>query len=1275
MTPERAAALDLVSSGLVQGENDMKPNVLIAGCLALFILCTCAVAGVQAAESYAEPDAVLGEWSDPEVTPTAAVNLTVAEETESAAESYAEPDAVLDECDDPEVTQTVAVDPTVAEEIESSTLMGECTTASNQAVYEDSPGPEDSHEIDADEYTSFTIPEEALKLSAAASEKDEGDVIGTYRGVPAYSNGANTTTGEGKYQCVEYVKRFYKDAMGVKHKWTGNAITYYDNAAEKGLIRYPNGSSVAPKPDDILVFDVLNDAWGHVAIITEVGDDYVNIIEQNVRRNNAYAKLTLKRDELGNYYIESGRKRPVKGWCRTEAVKTRDTVLVLDASGSMRGTPVTVLKEAAKVFCSEVLDTNEGWENRIAIVVYSSDVEETLDFTSDLNSLNNTIDLIWAGGGTNISGAVDSASLLLSFSDADTKNIILMTDGLPEHGEWMESGRYSSADSKWYGNANYVYDQCSELKQRYNIYTLGFFHGLSGSNLKFGQRFLEDIQNKGHYVVTDASKLKFIFEDLVEDITKQDYPVIIVHGMMGGKLYDSTGDLVWFKLSGDLGRLNIEENLKTPENGINLNAPGIEREYGVGVYEGKPVKIKLFYKKLVDSLCEQFPDRAVYFYSYDWRKSNNDSAAGLNDLINYVKKQTNYSKVDLVCHSMGGLVASSYVENYTASDVRYIITLATPYEGSPEIIGRTLDERALGTYGFFTRGFGWQFSKRGLTKEIMVGLPSSAEIVPTERYFKSTKFLKTGTGEVELDPDPPTGIIGGIGVTPKGKDITYEEYCDNMSSMFGNNYNSAVAFQNSIKDALLDLDSTYFAVATGESTIEEIIINDGTSLETLEVLKLTYNNTGDGTVPYMSATMNGALPTKYKDVKDSSGNSRYREFKASHTGILSHKKALQWVKDILNQTSNPYEESDKINYPGYTVIRIACPIDVTIEVNGEILSSDPETGSIYVPNGRLDFIGDNGVSICLEDTGTVYDITIVGTGEGTMDYDISWYDADNTLNKTRSIYAVPITADTKITTTTDNTGSTVLNIDSDGDGTFDTQWSVDASGELVVADLKPAYTSYSDGGSDTTSFAITSGSVSFWRSAGITGINFPDGVKGMVILNDPSPEITPPENTYAIFDISAPSFEGSAEINFVIPSAILAGSGYTKTDVMMKHYTNDTWQNLPTYFIGEELGAVSYMATTTNFTPFAIVYETGGATVAGTGGSQKASASDETAMTPTVDETQPVGEETAATGEEPTVSPSEGTTAETEATATKSPAPLVGMLIGLGAAVLLRRRT
>ncbi|MDD4778786.1 MAG: peptidoglycan DD-metalloendopeptidase family protein [Fermentimonas sp.] len=710
-----------------------------------------------------------------------------------------------------------------------------------------------------------------------------------------------------------------------------------------------------------------------------------------------------------------------------ETVKTRDTVLVLDASGSMSGTPMSEMKEAAKIFCSDVLAASG--KNRVAIVVYESSVKKTLDFTSDQNSLNSTIDSISAGGVTNTGAAIDSASSMLSSSDADIKNIVLLTDGLPNSGSYRWSGKYSSSDiSSYYLYANYVYERCSDLKQSYNIYTLGFFHSSYGRELDFGRKFLNDIQNKGYYDVTDASNLKFVFEELAEDITEEDYPIIIVHGVMGGKLYDGD-DLVWVDegkvktFKAKLGRL--ANDLNTPENGMNLNALGIEREYGV----------KDYYRELVDDLCEEFPNRSIYFYSYDWRKSNKDSAAGLNNLINDVKAQTGYSKVDLVCHSMGGLVASNYVKQYDTNDVRYIITLATPYEGSPDIISRTLDERALGSDAKLS---GWFLAINGLTKEIMAGIPSSSELVPTERYFKSTNFLKIGNKHLFSRTD---------------EDITYDNYCNIMSSIFGNkNYDSAVTFQSSTKDVLLNLDNTYFAVGTGIQTVDTVFINKEESLDKLKVIELTYNNRGDGTVPYESSTMNGPL-LSYKNVKDSSGNTRYREFNADHTGILSHSGALLWIKSILSQKSNPYEESDKINYRGYTVVRIACPIDVTIDVNGEILSSGSESGSTYVSNGRLDFIGDGGVSICLEDTGTVYDINIVGTGEGTMDYNISWYDANNTLTETRSLESVPITTNTLITTTTDNTGPTVLNIDSDGDGVLDTKWSVDASGETVVVDL------------------------------------------------------------------------------------------------------------------------------------------------------------------------------------------------------------------------------
>ena len=48
----------------------------------------------------------------------------------------------------------------------------------------------------------------------------------------------------------------------------------------------------------------------------------------------------------------------------------RYTVLVLDNSGSMEGTPLEYLKDAAVKFCNTVL-TDDSFENYLAVVVYT----------------------------------------------------------------------------------------------------------------------------------------------------------------------------------------------------------------------------------------------------------------------------------------------------------------------------------------------------------------------------------------------------------------------------------------------------------------------------------------------------------------------------------------------------------------------------------------------------------------------------------------------------------------------------------------------------------------------------------------------------------------------------------------------------------------------------------------------------------------------------------------------------------------------------------------
>ncbi|MBU4338114.1 CHAP domain-containing protein [Patescibacteria group bacterium] len=146
------------------------------------------------------------------------------------------------------------------------------------------------------------------------------------------SNGANWGTEYGllEYQCVAYAKRFYTKLLDTS-KWTGlaSAYQYYTNAEARGLTPYPNGGSMSPQPDDILSFR--GGTNGHVAIITEVGENYVNVIEQNVKRNDAmgppnhqipYNKATnMIGDENG---LRTDIGLYVQGWIRKDAWSFND---------------------------------------------------------------------------------------------------------------------------------------------------------------------------------------------------------------------------------------------------------------------------------------------------------------------------------------------------------------------------------------------------------------------------------------------------------------------------------------------------------------------------------------------------------------------------------------------------------------------------------------------------------------------------------------------------------------------------------------------------------------------------------------------------------------------------------------------------------------------------------------------------------------------------------------------------------------------------------------
>jgi len=137
-------------------------------------------------------------------------------------------------------------------------------------------------------------------------------------GQNAFSNGQDQGTGcscagGASYQCVEYVKRFYSNVLGVDTRgWSGNADQYFATAPGKALIAFSNPNTTPPSPNDILVFQ--GDTYGHVSIVTEVTQTQVTVIEQNWSPNGtAILQITLAG---GLYTVQPRGKYKVLGWLR-----------------------------------------------------------------------------------------------------------------------------------------------------------------------------------------------------------------------------------------------------------------------------------------------------------------------------------------------------------------------------------------------------------------------------------------------------------------------------------------------------------------------------------------------------------------------------------------------------------------------------------------------------------------------------------------------------------------------------------------------------------------------------------------------------------------------------------------------------------------------------------------------------------------------------------------------------------------------------------------------
>lgn len=220
-------------------------------------------------------------------------------------------------------------------------------------------------------------------------------------------------------------------------------------------------------------------------------------------------------------------------------------------------------------------------------------------------------------------------------------------------------------------------------------------------------------------------------------------PVILIHGVFGSRLIDKESKKeVW---PGNISKIlfnNYQEVALPIDRATLLPA---ESNLEVSTITNKTAG-QDFYGRIISTLGEAggympgVPGKAVgnhrrqyYIFVYDWRQDNIQAARKLDQLIKQIR--LDYSdpnlKVDIVAHSMGGLIARYYlrygnvdvlndndfpVNNHGKSRVRKVILLGTPNLGSVSALQEFMQ--------------GLKVGLRRVPTEVLATMPSSYQLFP-----------------------------------------------------------------------------------------------------------------------------------------------------------------------------------------------------------------------------------------------------------------------------------------------------------------------------------------------------------------------------------------------------------------------------------------------------------------------------------------------------------------------------------------------------------------
>ncbi len=528
-------------------------------------------------------------------------------------------------------------------------------------------------------------------------------------------------------------------------------------------------------------------------------------------------------------------------------------------------------------------------------------------------------------------------------------------------------------------------------------------------------------------------------------------PLILIPGIGGSELKVNE-DTIWSKDDGH-GGIFYHTYIKDEKVWVNereaaaigdddyfdvlkMKADGINSEANLGLtgnlYSGAYQQTINFFTSNGYTL-----DKDLFIFPYDWRKDISLTSSLLDTKINQIKSQSGGAKVDIVAHSMGGLVARSYIADASrAQNVRKLFSLGTPHLGAPEF----LKDLKYGGCLYFELGPFCLSIAPSEVKDVLQNLVGGFELAPTQKYFN----FYSGYGNIRPFPFRDDSDIDNDGVTGP---LNYDQ---TKQLLFNLGYNTNLFTPS---ETFHSLDSTYTVtngvethniVGSGVPTLGQIIERNIINFSGVKVSKkdvIAIN--GDKTVPLFSASL--IDPAQNLSLL---GQAKVYYTKQDHGNLVSLGSALDLIKNILvgnNQLPNGIS-NDPYKLSGYA-LSVHSPVNIHVfDQNGNHTGPKADGFEVNIPGSSYDSLDDAKFVFLPEDG--IYSVIFDPTDNGSFDFKIRKY-KDDTIEKTYIYRNIPLTTSTKAASSFDTTSTNppVLLIDHNGDGITDSQ--VNTSGVLI----------------------------------------------------------------------------------------------------------------------------------------------------------------------------------------------------------------------------------